>query len=110
MAERIVSLAIRPRRALHLGLQHALAPGYLLMPDTTRRLTGRLPQHFLFRSGPPTGVTNGVLFKPMADGTGTRGGWGDLQQQRRSTARSVGTIGLAGLATLRFVGGVCRML
>jgi NAD(P)-dependent dehydrogenase (short-subunit alcohol dehydrogenase family) len=53
VAERIVGLALRPRRAVHVGALHASAVPYALAPDSTGRMMGRLGRRFLFRSGPP---------------------------------------------------------
>jgi short-subunit dehydrogenase len=75
VAEGIVGLALRPRRALHLGLQHALAVPYTLAPEMTGRIAGPLWERFLLHSGPPAPPTDGTLFEPMPQGTGTRGNW-----------------------------------
>jgi short-subunit dehydrogenase len=100
VATAIVGLAMRPRRALHIGLQHAMAPGYMLVPESIGRLTGRFLQRFLFQGGSPAPVTEGVLFKPMPEGTGTHGAWGQIDAQQRKKATSIGLVGLVGLVGL----------
>ena len=100
VADAIVGLAARPQRALHIGLQHALAPGYLVAPAATGRLTSHFLQRFLFRGGSPAPFTDGVLYKPMREGTGTRGAWGDIATRRRQRATSLGIVGFAGLVGL----------
>ncbi|MDP9371246.1 MAG: SDR family NAD(P)-dependent oxidoreductase, partial [Chloroflexota bacterium] len=42
VAEQIVGLALRPRRALYVGAQHALAAPAALLPEPTGRALGRL--------------------------------------------------------------------
>jgi hypothetical protein len=106
VAERIVRLALRPRRAVHFGAQHALASVAMTAPEGTDRIAARLPQSFLFRSGPPAAVADGLMFAPRAEGTGTRGGWGKLEQQRRVRAQSIGAVGPGGLSTLFLARGV----
>jgi NAD(P)-dependent dehydrogenase (short-subunit alcohol dehydrogenase family) len=92
VAEGIVGLALRPRRALHLGLQHALALPYTLAPEATGRIAGPLWERFLLRSGSPAPPSDGTLHEPMAEGTGTRGGW--------RAEPGAGAAPLAGLALL----------
>ncbi len=94
VAEGIVGLALRPRRALHLALQHALALPYTLAPEATGRMAGPLWEGFLLRSGPPAPLSDGTLFEPVAEGTGTRGGW------RPEPAGGAPLAGLALLAAL----------
>ncbi len=94
VAEGIVGLALRPRRALHLGLQHALALPYTLAPEATGLVAGPLWERFLLRSGPPAPPSDGTLFEPVAEGTGTRGGW------RPEPAGGASLAGLALLAAL----------
>jgi NAD(P)-dependent dehydrogenase (short-subunit alcohol dehydrogenase family) len=52
VAEQIVSLALRPRRSVRVGVLHASAVPYALAPDPTGRLAARRGRRFLFRSGP----------------------------------------------------------
>ena len=69
-------------------------------PEPRGRLTGRFLQRFLFQGGSPAPVTEGVLFKPMQEGTGIHGAWGDIDAQRRQAATSIGLVGLAALVGL----------
>ena len=39
------------------------------------RLAGPLWERFLLQAGPPEAVTDGMLFEPVVEGTGVRGGW-----------------------------------
>ena len=96
VAEAIVGLALRPRRSLHLGLHHALRVPHALAPEATGRIAGPLWQRFLLRSGASAPPTEGTLFEPVAEGTGTRGGW------RASPAGGASLVGLALLAALPF--------
>jgi short-subunit dehydrogenase len=91
IAEQVVGLALRPRRALHIGLHHAVVPAYALAPETTGRMMGRLGAAFLLHSGPEAAPTDGAFFTPIPGTTGIRIGWGDPQHRR---ARQVG-FGLA---------------
>jgi len=75
VATKIVDLVLRPRRALHLGLQHALAVPYMMAPDITGRLAGPAWERFLLHAGPPAPHFEGTLFEPVAEGTGTHGNW-----------------------------------
>src|ERR671917_826345 len=52
VAERIIGLALRPRRSVRVGALNASAVPYALAPDLVGRLTARLGGRFLFRSGP----------------------------------------------------------
>ncbi|HEX8373723.1 MAG TPA: SDR family oxidoreductase, partial [Geminicoccaceae bacterium] len=77
VAELIVGLALRPRRAVHVGALHALtAPAYALAPDRAGRLAGRLGRRFFLESGPAAPASDGALFAPVPDVLGVRGGWG----------------------------------
>jgi len=67
VAEAIVGLSAHPRRALHIGAHHAMAPAYMLAPEPTGRLTGRFLQRFLFNTGPPASTNEGILFGPMPE-------------------------------------------
>jgi short-subunit dehydrogenase len=91
IAEQVVGLAARPRRALHIGLHHAVVPAYAVAPETTGRIMGRLGAFFLLHSGREAAATNGAIFTPMSGTTGMRIGWGAPQRRQ---ARQVG-FGLA---------------
>jgi hypothetical protein len=96
VAERIVGLALRPRRAAHVGALHASAVPYALAPDSTGRLVGQLGGRFLLRSGPPADASDGGLFETVAAGPEVRGGWGVAERAR--TRRAVALAAFAGLA------------
>jgi len=75
VAEGILSLARYPRRALHLGAQNALAVPYAIAPEATGRMAGPAWKRFLTQSGTPAPQSDGTLFEPVEEGTGTRGNW-----------------------------------
>src|SRR3954452_12129198 len=50
VADAIVGLALRPRRAVHVGSQNALALPYALAPETIGRLAGWFATRFFLRS------------------------------------------------------------
>jgi hypothetical protein len=97
IAGHIVDLASHPRRALHVGLHHAVVPAYAVAPETTGRIMGRLGAFFLLHSGPEAAATNGAIFTPMPGTTGMRIGWGAPQHRK---ARQAGFGLAAGLAAL----------
>jgi short-subunit dehydrogenase len=80
VAERIVDLARRPRRALHLGVPPGIRAVAALMPDWAGRLFARAARQKLMRSGEPAPDTHGAVLQPVPEGTGIRGEWGSLQQ------------------------------
>jgi hypothetical protein len=96
VAERIVGLALRPRRAVHVGALHASAVPYALAPDSTGRMMGRLGRRFLFRSGPPADASDGGLFETVQGEAEVRGGWGIPERAR--ARRAVAIAAFAGLA------------
>jgi NAD(P)-dependent dehydrogenase (short-subunit alcohol dehydrogenase family) len=73
VAERIVGLALRPRRSVRVGALHASAVPYALAPDPTGRLAARMGGRFLFRSGPPAGASDGGLFETVPAEAEVRG-------------------------------------
>ena len=96
VAERIVGLAVRPRRAVHVGALRASVILYALAPDSTGRLVSRLGRHFLFRSGPPADATDGGLFETVPAEDEVRGGWGMPERARARRAAALATFtGLA---------------
>ncbi|MXQ12387.1 SDR family oxidoreductase [Microvirga makkahensis] len=95
LAEAMVRLALRPRRALHVGIHHALAAPYAFAPEETGRIMGRIARKFLLEAGPPAEAFDGTLFEPVREGIGVRGGWG-LPERRRT--RNVSLAALAGIA------------
>ena len=96
VAERIVRLALRPKRSVRVGAANAIAVPFALAPDATGRLVGRLAKRFLLHSGPEAADTDGGLWEtlPTRDAA-VRGGWGIRE---RAIARRAGTVALAGLA------------
>jgi short-subunit dehydrogenase len=86
VAEAIVGLALRPRRAVHVGAMNALAVPYGLAPEATGRLAGRLATRFFLRSGAPAPASDGSLFAPVEDGLEVRGGWGEPARSRARLA------------------------
>jgi NAD(P)-dependent dehydrogenase (short-subunit alcohol dehydrogenase family) len=96
VAERIVGLALRPRRAVHVGALHASAVPYALAPDSTGRMMGRLGRRFLFRSGPPADASDGGLFETVQGEAEVRGGWGIPERAR--ARRALALAAFAGLA------------
>src|SRR5438309_1654910 len=57
VAEGIVGLALRPRRALRLGSFQAVSLPYALAPEAVGRLSARLGRRYLLRSGPKAPAT-----------------------------------------------------
>ena len=114
VAERIAGLALRPRRAVHLGALHASVVPCALAPDSTGRLVGRLGRHFLLRSGPQAAASDGGLFETVPAGAEVRGGWGIPERARAKRVAAVAAIvGLAGasaafLSRTRRAGSVAR--
>ena len=100
VAERIVGLALRPRRSLRVGALHASAVPYALAPDPTGRLAARLGGRFLFRSGPPADVSDGGLFETVAGRAEVRGAWGIAERRRARRALAIGGALAAGVAAV----------
>jgi NAD(P)-dependent dehydrogenase (short-subunit alcohol dehydrogenase family) len=90
VAEKIVGLALRPRRSVRVGALHASTAPYKLAPDPTGRLAARLGGRFLFRSGPPADASDGGLFETVASGAEARGGWGMTERRRARRAVAIG--------------------
>jgi NAD(P)-dependent dehydrogenase (short-subunit alcohol dehydrogenase family) len=101
VAERIVGLALRPRRSVRVGALHASAVPYALAPDAIGRLAARLGGRFLFRSGPPAGASDGGLFETVVGRAEIRGGWGMPERKRVRRAVAVGAV-LAGASAVFF--------
>jgi short-subunit dehydrogenase len=102
VAERIVGLVLRPRRALHLGLHHATVPAYRLAPEVVGKAMGGLGARFLLHAGPKAAPTDGALFAPMPETTTMRIGWGASERrQARQVALGVAA-GIVGLAAFVF--------
>jgi short-subunit dehydrogenase len=111
VAERIVGLALRPRRSIRVGALHASAVPYALAPDSTGRLAARLGRQFLFRSGPPADASDGGLFKTVAGRAEARGDWGMPERRRARRAVAIGAALAAGASALLFsrIRGVQRL-
>ena len=76
VAQRIVGLALRPRRSVRVGVLNALALPYGIAPDAAGRLVARLGGRFLFGSGPSSPDSDGGLFGTVAGRAEARGDWG----------------------------------
>jgi hypothetical protein len=96
VADRIVGLAVRPRRSVRVGSLNALAVPYRVAPDVVPRLAARLGRRYLLRSGPPAPPDPGGLLGPVAGPAHTRGGWG--REQRRTARLLMASAAAAGLA------------
>lgn len=99
VAARIVELVRRPRRALNLGLAHAMVPAFRLAPDLAARGMARAIQRGMFRSGPPAPRTDGAIPAPVAVGTGASIGWG---RQPRVQGGMMAAAAVAVFAALAF--------
>ena len=104
VAERIIGLALRPRRSVRVGAANAaLSVPFALAPDATGRLVGRLSERFLLRSGPVAPATDGGLWEAVPAGDAVvRGNWGTPERARARRAGAVALAGLAGAAVLLF--------
>jgi NAD(P)-dependent dehydrogenase (short-subunit alcohol dehydrogenase family) len=97
VAERIVGLAVRPRRAVRVGAGNLLSAPFALAPEVTGRLLARLGRRYLLDSGPATPPYAGALFGPLPDGPAeVRGGWG--ARQRRIARAGAAVLGAAVVA------------
>ncbi len=97
VAEQIVGLALRPRRAVRVGALHAFTVPYALAPDRVGRLVGRLGGRFLLRTGPPAATSDGGLFETVPAEAAVRGDWGIPERRRAKRAAAVAAlIGLTG--------------
>src|SRR5215218_8039345 len=111
VAERIVGLALRPRRSVRVGALHASSVPYVLAPDPTGRLVARLGGRFLFHSGPPADASDGGLFETVAGRAEARGDWGMPERRRARLAVAIGAALAAGASALLFsrIRGVQRL-
>src|SRR5215217_7445691 len=104
VADRIVGLALRPRRSARVGSLHALALPYAIAPDAVGRLAARSGGRFLFGSGPPSPDSDGGLFETVAGRAEARGDWGTSERRRaRQTVAIVAALaaGVSGLLLAR---------
>jgi short-subunit dehydrogenase len=106
VAEVVVQLAVRPRRATPVGSLHALAPLFALAPDLVGRLAGRWGQRYFLQSGPQAPTTPGALFEPVRDNLGVHGGWGEPERAelRRVMGRMIMLAGVLGAAAFALAG------
>jgi len=100
VAERIVDLALRPRRSVRVGALNASAAPYVLAPDLGGRLAARLGGRFLFRSGLPADDSDGGLFETVDGKAEIRGGWGMPERRRARRALAIGAVLAAGASTV----------
>lgn len=99
VAERIVRLALHPRRALRIGAApHLLATAYALAPEMVGRMMGRLTMRLGLAGGPRANDTDGSVFAPVAEGTGLRSGWGLPERRRGRRLALIGGAAAAGIA------------
>jgi NADP-dependent 3-hydroxy acid dehydrogenase YdfG len=101
VAEAIVELSVRPRRARRVGTMHAVSAAYALAPGTVGRLAARLGGWYFLQAGEPATATDGGLFTARPGPASRRGGWG---RRQRFTARSVAAsaaVTAAAVAALR---------
>jgi NAD(P)-dependent dehydrogenase (short-subunit alcohol dehydrogenase family) len=96
VAERIVGLAVRPRRAVRIGALNAATVLHSLAPDTIGRLMARLGRRYLLRSGPLAPFDRGALFSPALGPAAARGDWGLAERARARRAVVTLGVGLAG--------------
>jgi short-subunit dehydrogenase len=75
VAERIVGLALRPRRALFIGGPPAPRLAAALTPDAAGRAIARRMERKLTREGPEAPPTGGAVAGTVPRGTGMRGDW-----------------------------------
>lgn len=73
VAERVVSLALRPRRALNIGAPVGSRVAGALLPDVAGRWIGRLAKRKLLEEGPRVSPTDGSIIRTVPQGTGVRG-------------------------------------
>jgi NAD(P)-dependent dehydrogenase (short-subunit alcohol dehydrogenase family) len=108
VADRIVGLALRPRRSVRVGSLNALAVPHAIAPDAAGRLVARLGRRFLFRSGPAAPDSDGGLFGTVAGRAEARGDWGAPERRRaRRTAAVAAALagGVYGYLLSRRAGG-----
>jgi NADP-dependent 3-hydroxy acid dehydrogenase YdfG len=98
VAERIVGLALRPRRSVRVGAAHGVTVLSALAPDTVGRLAARLGRRYLLRSGRPSAPFAGGLTGPVAGPAEVRGGWGARQRRTARLAAASAAAGAAGIA------------
>jgi len=100
VAERIVGMALRPRRSARVGALNASSVPFALAPDLSGPLAARSGGHFLFRSGPPADDSDGGLFETVAGRAKARGDWGIPERRRVRRALAIGPVLAAGASAL----------
>jgi NADP-dependent 3-hydroxy acid dehydrogenase YdfG len=96
VAERIVDLAVRPRRAVRVGATNLTSVPFALAPDAVGRVLARLGRRYLLRSGPVAPPSSGALFGPLPAGPAeVRGGWGARQRRRVRAITAAAGLGTA---------------
>jgi short subunit dehydrogenase len=100
VAERIVGLALRPRRSVRVGTLHASPVPYALAPDPTGRLAARLGGRFLLRSGPLADASDGGLFGTVPAEAEVRGDWGMPERRRAKRAVVIAAALVAGTSVV----------
>jgi len=100
VADRIVGLALRPRRSVRVGSLHALVVPHAIAPDAAGRLVARLGRRFLFRSGPPADDSDGGLFETVDGKAEIRGDWGIPERRRARRALAIGAVLAAGASAV----------
>jgi hypothetical protein len=82
VARTIADLAERPRREVYVGSVGAMASALRrVSPGGYEALFGRLLRRDQFLDEPAP-VSDGNLFEPVAEGTGTDGGWRERMPRR----------------------------
>jgi NAD(P)-dependent dehydrogenase (short-subunit alcohol dehydrogenase family) len=97
VANRIVRLALRPRRSVRVGSLNALAVPFAIAPDAVGRLVARSGRRFLFRSGPAAPDSDGGLFGTVAGRAQARGDWGVPERKRAKRTVAVAAVLAAGV-------------
>jgi NAD(P)-dependent dehydrogenase (short-subunit alcohol dehydrogenase family) len=100
VAERIVGLALRPRRSVRVGTLHASTVPYALAPDPTGRLAARFGGRFLLRSGPLADASDGGLFGTVPAEAEVRGDWGMPERRRAKRAVVIAAALVAGTSVV----------
>jgi NAD(P)-dependent dehydrogenase (short-subunit alcohol dehydrogenase family) len=97
VARRLVELALRPRRALHIGAPLRLVPVFALAPEAVGSMLGRFIRHLGLERGTPAPHTDGAVLAPLDHPTGLRSGWGTAERRQMQLA-GLGAAGVLGTA------------
>jgi NAD(P)-dependent dehydrogenase (short-subunit alcohol dehydrogenase family) len=100
VADAVVRLTVRPRRAVRVGALNAASLPYALAPGRVGTLAARVLGNYLLRSGPPAPRTDGALFRPSPGAALVRGGWGLPERARARRATVSAGLGLAGASAV----------